>query len=243
MLAVVGLTASLGNWQLNRAAERLEAQALQDQRAASGPLHLTDTLPDPAEMSGATVTVSGRWLHSKTVLLDNRSHEGQAGFHVFTPLELIPPPKDSARFVLVLRGWAPRNSRDRSLLPAIPEPAGQEELTGRLEQDVEQTLVLGEDEPLASAQRVWQRLDLARFQAWSELSLAPFVVRQTEPADSRVDEGLVRQWVNPGSKVDRHYGYAFQWFAMSAAMLAFWLWLTVRRRVRKTLRVAGRADD
>lgn len=243
MLAVVGITASLGNWQLNRAAERLEAQALQDERAANGPLRLTGTLPDAAEMSGATVTVSGRWLHGKTVLLDNRSHEGQAGFHVFTPLELLPPLKDSATVVLILRGWAPRNSRDRSLLPAIPEPAGEVEVTGRLEPDIEQTLVLGDDETPASAQRVWQRLDLARFEAWSALPLTPFVVRQTEPANTRADGGLVRQWVSPGSKVDRHYGYAFQWFAMSAAMLAFWLWLTFRRRVVTTARVTDQADD
>lgn len=234
MLAVIAITASLGNWQLNRAAERLQAQELQDQRLASGPIRLNQQSVSGNELAGSVVAVTGRWHHDKTVLLDNRSHESQAGFHVFTPLELDPASPALAKFVLVLRGWAPRNTKDRSLLPPIPKPDGQVEILGRLEPDIEQTLVLGADVEPAAAQRIWQRLDRAVYQRWSGLTLTPFVVRQTAPLTTTLKDGLVRQWTSPGSKVDRHYGYAFQWFAMSGAMFAFWAWLTFLRRAKST---------
>lgn len=232
MLAVVAITASLGNWQLNRAAERLQAQEFQDQRAANGPVRLNQQLLKGEELAGSAVTVTGRWHHDKTVLLDNRSHEGQAGFHVFTPLELDPANDDLAPFVLVLRGWAPRNTKDRSLLPPILMPDGKLEILGRLEPDIEQTLVLGTDAAPATAQRIWQRLDRAIYERWSGLALTPFVVRQIAPLAAPLEDGLVRQWISPGSKVDRHYGYAFQWFAMSVAMFIFWAWLTLWKRAK-----------
>lgn len=232
MLAVVALTASLGNWQLNRAAERLQAQELQDQRVASGPVRLNQRMSNSDELAGSAVTVTGRWHHDKTVLLDNRTHERQAGFHVFTPLELDPANSALPAYVLVLRGWAPRNNQDRSLLPPIPTPDGKVEILGRLEPDIEQTLVLGSDAEPAAAQRIWQRLDRASYERWSGLALRPFIVRQTAPLKAAAKDGLVRQWISPGSKVDRHYGYAFQWFAMSMAMFSFWVWLTFLRRAK-----------
>ena len=36
------------------------------------------------------------------------------------------------------------------------------------------------------------------------------------------DDGLVRDWPDPGSGVEKHLGYAFQWYAL--AVLAAGLW-------------------
>lgn len=233
ILLVVLLTASLGNWQLNRADERLRAQAERDALAAREPVALTVASLQTGLPMGSQVTVTGSWLPDRTVFLDNRTHNRQAGFHVFTPLRLAGS-EPSPLHVLVLRGWAPRHNRDRTALPPVKQATGEITVSGMLEADVEQTLMLGDAEVPGTHDKLWQQVSLSGFGQWSGLPLASVLVRQTGPAVSvgAQPEGLIREWTTPGSKVDRHYGYAFQWFAMSAAMLAFWLWLKFFRRTR-----------
>jgi surfeit locus 1 family protein len=59
--------------------------------------------------------------------------------------------------------------------------------------------------------------------------LAPFVLQQT----STLDDALDRHWTPPASGVDRHRGYAFQWFSLAAllAVIAVGIaWRALRRR-------------
>lgn len=225
---------------MNRASERLQAQAQRDALAANGPLALTaESLPGRLPLGGQ-VTATGEWLAERTVFLDNRTYNRQAGFHVFTPLRLSGSQQPPV-YVLVLRGWAPRNVRDRTALPPVGHASGEISVTGMAEADVEQTLMLGEAAQPGKHDRLWQRVSRREFEQWSGLPLAPLLLRQTMPtnSDGATPDGLVRDWTTPGSKVDRHYGYAFQWFAMSAAMLAFWLWLKFFRRSKSGLSKDG----
>ncbi len=229
------LTASLGNWQLNRASERLLAQAERDALNARGPVPVNNRTLDAGIQPGGPVTATGHWVPDRTIYLDNRTHERQAGFHVFTPLRLSGisgPPVD----VLVLRGWAPRHVRDRTLLPPVPEPDGEVTITGIAEADITQTMQLANAEPPGPRDRLWQQASLQTYAQWSGLSLAPLLIRQTGSATDEKPGAagpLIRDWITPGSKVDKHYGYAFQWFTMSAAMLGFWVWLTFIRPRRR----------
>lgn len=192
---------------------------------------------------GHQVELTGRWVPGSTVYLDNRSHNEQAGFQVFSALALAGnggsdgSGKTAPAHVLVLRGWAPRNIRDRTALPPLPDQDGLIIVPGLAQADIEQSIVLGEDVAPQADQHLWQRVNLDRYARWSGFSLAPLVVRQTEAtraADSGgssvPDDKLVRDWIKPGSMVDKHYGYAFQWFAMSLAMLMFWFWHTFARK-------------
>jgi cytochrome oxidase assembly protein ShyY1 len=47
----------------------------------------------------------------------------------------------------------------------------------------------------------------------------PFIIRQNDPDEG---DGLSRIWPVATTGVDRHYAYAFQWFSLGAAALAFW---------------------
>jgi surfeit locus 1 family protein len=38
------------------------------------------------------------------------------------------------------------------------------------------------------------------------------------------EDGLQRNWPVINSGVDKHYGYAFQWFALSLLMVGLFLW-------------------
>jgi cytochrome oxidase assembly protein ShyY1 len=41
--------------------------------------------------------------------------------------------------------------------------------------------------------------------------------------EAGVEDGLLRDWAPLTSGVDRHYAYAFQWFALAFAGFVFWL--------------------
>jgi surfeit locus 1 family protein len=90
--------------------------------------------------------------------------------------------------------------------------------------------------PRASAIR--QNLDLAAFRTESGLPLrTELTLQQVGPAS----EGLQRDWPAPALGIDRHYGYAFQWFCLSAvvAILYVWFQLIAPFRRRRASRFHG----
>jgi surfeit locus 1 family protein len=50
-----------------------------------------------------------------------------------------------------------------------------------------------------------------------------------EDGDSPTADGLLRQWPAPAADVGKHYGYAFQWFAMSALIVGLYAWFQLLR--------------
>ena len=46
---------------------------------------------------------------------------------------------------------------------------------------------------------------------------------------STTGDGLRREWPLPTLGVDRHYGYAAQWFALAALMTGLYVWLQLVR--------------
>lgn len=230
MAAVVALTSSLGFWQLRRADEKAGLQARAEQARAAGPLSIgPDPWPQPLE--GRAVRLQGRFVPAGTVYIDNRTHRGVAGFHVLTPVKI----DGAAQHLMVLRGWVPRDVRERAKLPEVPTPEGEVLITGLVEARLGRALELSESPPPGPGERLWQNYDPARYRSWSGLVLHEAVVRQ-DPGG--IDDGLVREWRMAGSDVDKHLGYAFQWFAMAAAALAVTLYLMVslRRHARSRSR-------
>ncbi|MEI7444967.1 MAG: SURF1 family protein [Burkholderiales bacterium] len=223
--AVIVLTASLGVWQLRRAAEKAEAQAGRDAALVAPPLQVRGAWPPPADVDGRRLELEGRFDPSGTLLLDNRTHGGVAGFHVLTPLrsESGGPP------IMVLRGWVARDLRDRRRPLDFATPADPVRIEGLVLATLPQPIVLGDDDPgQAPGARVVQRFDLEAWRRAQGPGSAAFVLRQT----SALDDGLLRDWVQPGAGVDRHHGYAVQWFAMSA-LTAVLTWRAARRARRR----------
>lgn len=216
-VAAVALTFSLGRWQLSRAAEKLNLQAAIGERQRLPPLDGASlTHPHTAEQRQAllhrAVTLRGQWLPERTVFLDNRPMERQTGFYVLTPLRLA----GSDAVVLVQRGWAPRHQIERTALPPVQTPVGEVQVAGRIAEHPPRVYQLGAEE----GGPIRQNLDLQAFQSETGLPLADLLVVQTGGAS----EGLRRDWPAPASGVDRHYGYAFQWFGMGTLIGLLFLW-------------------
>src|SRR5512139_863316 len=129
-LLAVALTARLGVWQLDRAAQKLALQQRIDSRAALPPLDasaLATTVDAAEQQQHRRVVLRGQWVGEHTVWLENRQMGGRPGFYMLTPLRL---PDGTA--VVVQRGWLPRDPQDRTRVPPVRDDAGEVELLGRI---------------------------------------------------------------------------------------------------------------
>lgn len=219
-LLAVAITARLGLWQLDRAQQKLDLQAAIDAQAARSPLG-NDQLGGDDQLH-RRVAVRGTWQADRTIWLDNRPMDGRAGFFVVTPLRLAGRPEA----ILVQRGWMPRDPARREHLPVLSSPAGEVQVLGRLAASPSRLYELGD----GAGGPIRQNLDPAAFAVESGLMMLPLVVVQTTGAG---DDGLLRHWPAPDLGLHKHYGYAFQWFALCALILALYVWFEhLRPRLR-----------
>ena len=235
MALVTAMTASLGAWQLRRADEKRAQQSVVERAAQAGPRLLDGAPLATDQASGRLVRVRGRFVPDHTIFIDNRTHQGVAGFYVLTPVKI----HDSPLHVLVLRGWIARDVRDRNRLPAVTTPAQEVQVTGIAEPRLERTLELKAMPDPQPGERLWQNLDPDVYRRWSGLELQPFIIRQS--ATGAPDDGLAREWRVAGPDVDKHRAYALQWFLMSAAAAAVTLYLINLAR-RESRRAPDHAD-
>lgn len=234
-LLAIGITASMGQWQLSRAAEKEALQAAIDAQKNYPPLEMSGFLAIedlPAEMH-RRVRLRGLWLTDQTVWLDNRQlHGGTPDFYVLTPLAL----EGSAQTLMVQRGWVQRDFVDRSKLPAVTTPGGIVEVIGQIAPPPGRLLELGKpaaspapDAPSGSSP-IRQNLDLEAFRAETRLPLrTDMTLLETGAASG----GLQRDWPAPALGVERHYGYAFQWFGIALLVVILYVWFQIiapRRR-------------
>ena len=200
MALVTALTASLGQWQMRRADEKRTQQSIVERAAKAGPYVLDGRLPASGQITGRLVQVQGRFVPDDTIYIDNRTHQGVAGFYVLTPVKI----RDSSLHVLVLRGWIARDVQDRNRLPMVKTPADDVQITGIAEPTLERTLELKAMPEPQSGDRLWQNFDPDLYRRWSGLELHAFIIRQS-PAGAPED-GLVREWRTAGPDVDKHRG-------------------------------------
>lgn len=244
-VATMAVTASLGRWQLSRAAQKEALQQAMDQRMAETPLtsaqflsavqalpsteagevsqkQLADAQSDP--LLHRQVQLVGQWVADRTIYLDNRQMNGRQGFFVLTPLRLSDA-RDAV--VMVQRGWVPRNFEDRTRLPDLRTPGSEVQILGRVQARPARLYEFDTSGSGTRASAIRQNLDLVTFGAETGLSLLPLSVVQTV---GDADDGLLRDWPAVDSGVDKHYGYAFQWFGLCALVAILYVWFQLIRR-------------
>ncbi len=218
-LAAVALFVVAGNWQRGRmhAKEALGAQLAAAQAAPVAPLPAGAV--DWVTWRFRAVEARGTFDAPRQFLLDNRVHRGRVGYHVVTPLRL-----DDGRAVLIDRGWVAAGAT-RADVPAVPVPAGDVTVRGRLNLPPQGYVELAETAP---ERGVWQNLDPVRFSAATGLAVLPVVIEASEGAG----DGLVRDWPQPDAGAAKHHMYMMQWYAFAALATGLWAWFTLFRRRR-----------
>jgi surfeit locus 1 family protein len=223
-LAAVIAFVGLGRWQWERGNAR-EAQWDQFEHAAEEPLPLgSRSLAEVQRFQ--RVKVTGAYDSEHQFLLDNRTHDGQAGYEVLTPFVL-----SDDRVLLVNRGWVPFTGF-RERLPDVAFDSDARYVVGRVDELPSAGLASGRAAPTTSGP--WPKV--TTYPSTDELSTA--LGRKLEPRivllDASAPHGYVRDWHPTGISPTRHWSYAFQWWSFAAAVIVIWVVLSVRRgRVSK----------
>ena len=239
-LLVVLVGCGAGVWQLNRADQKI---SLGESLAAKLQLPVLNANADSLTLEQATerrIVARGRFIQNEAIWLDNRPRPipeggagsaGQSGFYLMMPLKL-----DGQEPVLwVNRGWAPRNNENRIELPPVKTADAEVTIEGVAFAHPGRVYELGQKGDTKAIPRIEQNFDLAleaQSHGWQQL---PFIVRES---NSDKNDGLVRNWPSPTNGVDRHYAYAFQWFALALAGFLFWL-INGLMKYRRELAVNG----
>lgn len=222
-LITMGVTSALGVWQLGRASQK---QALQDQIQQRSELtawterNLFEAA-DPQVGLHRSVRLTGEWVTGIDIFLDNRQMGGRVGFFLVTPLRLT----GSDRVILVQRGWVPRDFTDRSRVPQVETPVGVIRIQGRLAPAPGKLFELGD----AGSGPIRQNIDVAALSQETGLALLDVSVLQT----GDMKDGLQRNWPSITAGVQKHHGYAFQWFGLCALAGILYVWfqfLSPRRK-------------
>jgi cytochrome oxidase assembly protein ShyY1 len=213
---LAGAFAGLGNWQWQRAAAKLTLMRAFDE----APEILELTAADARRF--ARISLRGQFDPTRHFLIDNRIHESRPGVHVLTPFTT-----QEGAVLLVNRGWLPM-AADRRSLPTVPAVEGPASIHGILDELTVPGRRLGEPDRLSPLR--WPQLmtypNLGDMATALEADLYPLVLL-LDAASPGGFEG--RDWQPVYVTPQRHRGYAFQWYSMTAAVAVAWIILGLRR--------------
>lgn len=240
LVTLVGLavTIGLGTWQLERLHWKQELITRIDRQMAEPPVPLPSRIEDPAAWEFRPVTLAGRFLNDKDMLLIARPHQGQVGYEVLTPFQRV----DGAGIVLVNRGFVPMDRRDPATRAAarvegetsvkgivrVPQPPG--------------FFQPGNGTPAPGS--AWMRADPpAMAAALSLSSVAPVVVEMLPGQGSRLPGAPTGTLAGIEPRVElpnNHLQYALTWYGLAVTLAGIYV---LSQRKRADTGTDGRPDD
>ena len=222
-LLVLPVLIALGFWQLDRAQQKRDLQAMYDARMNDTPVSVGARVQAPEELQFYRVSVKGYYDGAYSIYLDNRVHNGQVGYFVITPLKIA----GSETRVLVNRGWVPMGE-SRESLPDITPPTGIQRVVGVATVPHKKVFQLAAPPPLTGKwQPVWQHMNMKRFGQAVDYPVQPIVILLDPESTAG---GFTREWKRLDTGIAVHQGYAFQWFSLAVALAAIFIFLTFGRR-------------
>jgi surfeit locus 1 family protein len=166
--------------------------------------------------------------------------------------------------LLVKRGWLPRDPYHYNKISTFHTPTEKVFFRGTILPHLGRIYSFN-SEPDPKQLRLRQNLTISEFAQAFNMATYPFVLRQetaafyatldcspalikqsTEASGSRhgcaapLVDYLVRDWPGLEQKINRHYGYAFQWFALATLIIVLTLYMTWRFYMQYKSRVKNK---
>ena len=219
-LTLIIVFAVLGNWQLNRAAEKVALAGQFEEVSSYTPVRdVTDTVPFQR------IESSGRFLDQRQFLISNIIRNNRVGYFVVTAFELGP----DRPLLIVNRGWVEK-PRESGALADIGVGEDRRMLRGRAGNLPR--VGIRSDEPFAGNDG-WPLValypTLADVSTQLDRDVFPFALL----LDPDADDGYLRDWQPKQAGPSTHYGYAFQWFALSLAVIVISILKLRKKRSRQ----------
>ena len=210
---------SLGIWQLNRADQKRLIDQHINNAEQLAPLDLNQYISKNSKhvnhAAYRRTAITGHY-DNKTFLLDNRTYQGKAGFHVLTPYLFIDK-HHKKQAVLVNRGWIPYQG-SRTNIPDIQLKKTSPVILGRIK-TLGKSIVLNDSQESSQFPRIIQSISMEKLSQTLRYTLLPIVIE----LDKSQENGFIRDWKPYYGSVDRHIAYAVQWFAMATVLAIFYI--------------------
>ena len=209
LLALAASFAALGFWQWQRADG---ARARIERHAAASEQPALTAPPEDGAQRYRLLEVQGRYEPQVQLLLDNRVHDGHAGYEVLTAFRVA----GVERTLIVNRGWI-RADPDRRVLPDVAVAASARALRGRIDLLPRPGIALSgpAQEPRAGVLVV----SYPSAAAVAEYFGMPTFDYQVL-LDAGEPDGYLRDWRIEGLTPARHRAYAGQWLLLAGGAAA-----------------------
>ena len=219
IIATLALLITLGFWQLDRADQK---RAIEDQiaNANAGDVELITSLELLSNKEYYHVRLQGSYIKDKQFIYDNQIVDQISGYYVLTPFVL----KGDSRAILINRGFIPWNGR-RDQIADIDIGAKITGVKVQISKPVKRielkTSQIKQDFPV-----LIQTLDLDEMSAIASLDFANIVGLLSPESEN----GFVRKWEPYTGSIERHIGYAIQWFLMALVLSIIGVRLALKQR-------------
>ena len=219
ILATLALLISLGFWQLDRADEKRAIEGQIDS-ANSGDVKLIDSAEFLKDKEYYHVRLQGSYVGDKQFIYDNQIVDQISGYYVLTPFVL----KGASKAILINRGFIPWNGR-RDKLADIDIGEKLAEVKVQISIPVKR-MELKVSETIGAFPVLIQALDLDEMSTISSLDFVSVVGLLS----SESEDGYIRQWEPYTGSIERHIGYAIQWFLMALVLAFIGIRLALKQR-------------
>ncbi|MDH5571109.1 MAG: SURF1 family protein [Gammaproteobacteria bacterium] len=222
ILGIAGILvfSSLGYWQVERAEYKKNLEQEIVIRNNSPAIALNVSIKDISQNYYRHVKVKGVYDVTHEVLMDNKIHQGEAGYHVYTPLVL----DGSDTVIMINRGWL-KGGHDRQSIPETSVTGGLIELSGRLHPlPSKPPLVL---ENNMDPGKRWIYFDAEKYGKITGLKLLPAIIL----LDKNEVDGYIRDWPKYDAKVSMHIGYSFMWFTFAIIVLVTYIGVNLKKQM------------
>ena len=221
-LLLLPLMTGLGLWQLERADWKQALVDTHEGRARLSPIALRPGAEIGDEAQYRRVFARGYYDMEHQLLLDNKTYQGHAGYHVLTPLRLA----ESDAVVLVNRGWVSLG-KSRAELPELPGTDGEVLVDAMVQLPPMKLFRLADiDEVNAAWPKVVQQVEMGELEQLLGVTLEPLILL----LDKDDAFGFIRDWKAVyGVTVDKHRAYAVQWFTLAVVLLLIYISVNSKR--------------
>jgi surfeit locus 1 family protein len=204
----------LGSWQLQRLQWKNELISRFEARLAADTIAIPTVNADLDDLEFRSLALDGVFRHDKETFLTGRTYEGNAGFHVVTPLLL-----GDGRTILVNRGWVSEDYRDPAKR-VFSQIDGRTSVAGILRRPGVKGYFVPENEP---ENGFW--FTLVPSQINQHLGLGDGAINQFY-ADALRTSDVVTLPIAAKTELNlrnAHLSYAMTWYGIALALMGVYL--------------------
>ena len=207
ILATMAFLVLLGFWQLDRADQKRTIEA-SIQKANTGVVELIINQNELLNKEYYEVRLQGSYIGDKQFIYDNQIVDQASGYYVLTPFVLT----GQSNAIMINRGFIPWNGR-RDQLDDIAVDSAFREVKIQVSRPIKR-IELKTSDISNQFPVLIQAID---FDVIEEISSTSFVdvIGLLDPSS---DDGFVRKWEPYTGSIEKHIGYAIQWFLMALVL-------------------------